>query len=174
MHVICQKQVKAFHLNVSLQFYSQFFVSRVIEMSKRRQPALERLCVLRARSRNCFDELSLKKREEKEMESGTYITVGTEITNIHRWGGWIEVSLFDYGNHVDDLREFFNENSSLGNVGALSNGPWGNIIVLDASLGTTTSSWFVSSSWDDSSSISFPISELEVVDFLCCIFSYYG
>ena len=43
-------------------------------------------------------------------------------------GGWTEVSLFDYGNHVDDLREFFNENSSLGSVGALSHGPWGNII----------------------------------------------
>jgi len=43
-------------------------------------------------------------------------------------GSWTEVSLFDYGNHLDDLREIFNENSSLGSVGALSHGPWGNII----------------------------------------------
>lgn len=46
----------------------------VVEMLKRRQPALERLCASRARSSNCFDELSLKKKEEKEMEGGAYIT----------------------------------------------------------------------------------------------------
>jgi len=43
-------------------------------MLKRRQPALERLCASRARSSNCFDELSFKKKEEKEMEGGAYIT----------------------------------------------------------------------------------------------------
>ncbi|CAJ1964826.1 unnamed protein product [Sphenostylis stenocarpa] len=46
----------------------------VVEMLKRRQPALERLCASRARSSNCFDELSFKKKEEKEMEGGAYIT----------------------------------------------------------------------------------------------------
>ncbi|KAK7342280.1 hypothetical protein VNO80_25227 [Phaseolus coccineus] len=43
-------------------------------MLKRRQIGLEGLCASHARSRNCFDELSFKKKEEKEMESGAYIT----------------------------------------------------------------------------------------------------